>query len=386
MTSIGSNPTTDTVAGSMSHSSSNSLLGGEYSEVSAMTTTGEEDQGPGTESGPTSKPGRRRLFGFGKKKDGKDGKDAKNGKDGDKQQVDDDAAPEPEAAANPVPIQTTRTASPLRSRADFEASSPQGPALHYQTSPSPHRNLRSASPGMSSPASSSIFERNVQENSIPTEPSPAIPAHIQTENHIPPVLEASAQAITDERLDPDNVAIVTHSAHQPAAVTVTGSSSGPDDNIPAASLDDLLNQSVNDDTASNYGALDAADVRRLSFISFADVVQSENAEQHMSSRESVHLSGLTTNLSGNRSPSPVRSPLSEQGLGTSPPTSGPPSFKGLDSPPGRASRGPSSPALSYSSPTGELTIETMRQALRKTGSGDLSGARSQPLSAVSADD
>ncbi len=35
---------------------------------------------------------------------------------------------------------------------------------------------------------------------------------------------------------------------------------------------------------------------------------------------------------------------------------------------------------------GELNIETMAQALRKTGSGDLSGIRSQPLSAVGNDD
>jgi hypothetical protein len=34
---------------------------------------------------------------------------------------------------------------------------------------------------------------------------------------------------------------------------------------------------------------------------------------------------------------------------------------------------------------GELTIETMSQALRKMGSSDLSGARSQPLSPVSTD-
>jgi hypothetical protein len=64
-----------------------------------------------------------------------------------------------------------------------------------------------------SPASSQIFERNVQE----PEPSPAIPAHIKTEDHIPAALDASSLAITDDHLNPDEVEIVMHVAHQPAA-------------------------------------------------------------------------------------------------------------------------------------------------------------------------
>jgi hypothetical protein len=137
-----------------------------------------------------------------------------------------------------------------------------------------------------------------------------------------------------------------------------------------------------DETASNYGALDAADFRRLSFISFADVVQAE----HVENNKDMHMSLSSTT---NRSPSPIRSPASSHGFGPSPPTSGAPSVKGIDI--SKAARMPGSPTShgTQSPPLGgELMVETMRQALRKTGSGDLSGARSpsQPLSAVSMED
>lgn len=61
--------------------------------------------------------------------------------------------------------------------------SPRGSPRIYPTgvAASPSRRVRSSSPGLHSPASSQIFERNVQE----PESSPAIPAHIQTEDHIP---------------------------------------------------------------------------------------------------------------------------------------------------------------------------------------------------------
>ena len=301
------------------------------------------------ESTPT-KSVKRRLFGLVKKKD-------------------DDKSLKPEQggstsiAATP-PRDTARTSSPFGS----ERARPSSPGTHHYTS----------IPRPASPASSFIFERNVQETAIPVPTSPAIPGHIQTENHIPPVLEASSLAITNDHLNPDNVEIVTHAAHQPAALTVTGASAseGPWQEEPPVHSD-------HEDGASTYGALDTNDVRRLSFISFADVVQSEHVEQS-ASKESVHLAGLTsTTRSANRSPSPMRSPGSSHGpLGTSPPTSAPGSVIGS---PGRDFKNPISPVVSaHSSLTGgELTIETMRQALRKTGSGDLSGARSQPMSAVS---
>ena len=252
----------------------------------------------------------------------------------------------------------------------------------YAVPSSPSRNLNSSSPGIPSPASSQIFERSVQEDGLVSTASPAIPAHITTENHIPPVLDASSEAITNDHLNPDNVAIVMHSAHQPAAVTVTGA--GTSEAVGSSWSDDTSAHPDNDDAASNYGALDSTDVRRLSFISFADVVHAEHVDHSSGAVPSIS-SPLAASMSRARSSSPARSPISSKGLGGSPVTSTSESSKGWETSPHRGLRGAGS-ALSGHSPTngGELTIETMRQALRKTGSGDLSGARSQPLSATEA--
>ncbi|CAI6342410.1 unnamed protein product [Periconia digitata] len=242
---------------------------------------------------------------------------------------------------------------------------------------SPGRRVRSSSPGLHSPASSQIFERNVQE----PENSPAIPAHIQTEDHIPAALDASSIAITDNHLNPDEVEIIMHSAHQPAAAAVAGSVS---ESIHSPSLiqEDLASSSHHDLSESthnpSYGSLDTADPKRLSFISFADVVQAELAE---TDRDAVQFMSLSSTV--DRSPSPVRSPVSSHGFSASPPRSGAASEKGA------GARSPSSPTMhsTLSQPlAGDLQIETMRQALRRTGSGDLSGARSQSLGAASAEE
>lgn len=315
-----------------------------------------------------AKAGKRRLFGFGKKK--KDDEKAKGV--GDVESI-----PNGTAATANVPI-----AQPTAQR--VQAAMPISPsrANHpYRSPSSPHRNLYSSSPRIVSPAGSQIFERDVQESAVQVPASPAIPSHIQTENHIPPVLDASSEAITNSTLDPDAVEIVMHSSHQPAAVTVTGV--GGTEATPGVWADELIAHPDKDDAASNYGALDSADVRRLSFISFSDIVQSEHMD-HAGSRDSIYVAGLSSLSSGhNRSPSPIRSPISSSGVGTSPPTSKSASVKGIDLSPRARPLG--SPTLAFPSPSGELTIETMRQALRRTESGDLSGIRSQPLSPSSPD-
>lgn len=236
-----------------------------------------------------------------------------------------------------------------------------------------------------------IFERNVQDEVIHPETSPHLPSHVIMENHIAPALDASAEAITNEKLDPDTVEIVTHATHQPAAVTITGLgaehslASSMQEEFPPASAISAFRQDA--DNASNYGSLDSTDVRRLSFISFADVV---HGEQEMGDvrRDSAHLSGHPS-LVPPRSPSPVRSPTSSAAFGTSPPTSVTASVKGFETSPHRAPRGTGSPLPGQSSPLGvgsEINVETMRQALRKTGSGDLSHFRSAPTSAVGNDE
>ncbi|KAH7026403.1 uncharacterized protein B0I36DRAFT_248160 [Microdochium trichocladiopsis] len=247
------------------------------------------------------------------------------------------------------------------------------------TPSSPGRVGHPSSPRLSSPAGSQIFERNVQDSAVLPSLA-AIPAHIQTENHIPPVLDASSEAITDDHLNPDTVEIVTHTHHQPAAAAVTGASMPPSqDSLAQPWAEDLAAfSSDKEELASNYGSLDSSDVRRLSFISFADVVQAEHGGLGgmPGNRESVHLGGLTSlaSLGANRSPSPIRSPVSSQGPETSPPNSKTGSIKGFNMSPMRQPLGsPISPEHSIGG--GDLNIETMSQALRRTGSTDLSQAR-----------
>ncbi|KAF8865119.1 hypothetical protein BDZ45DRAFT_473668 [Acephala macrosclerotiorum] len=319
-------------------------------------------------TGEGAKQGKRRLFGFGKKKDIDKTKEKKKG----------DMTPVVAAAATSAPI-----AQPIARRVPFQNTSPPRsiPNNPYPSPGSPHRVLYSSSPRIVSPAGSQIFERDVQESAVLIPNSPAIPSHVQTENYIPPVLDASTEAITNNEIDPDTVEIVMHSSHQPAAVAMTGA--GNVDPMGGMWADDLVAHPDKDDAASNYGALDSTDVRRLSFISFSDIVQSEHAE-HAGSRDSIYVAGLSTLSSGHRSPSPVRSPVSSQGFGTSPPTSKSASVKGFDmSPRGKPLGSPISTHAPLNG--GELTIETMSQALRRTGSGDLSGFRSQPLSPSSPD-
>lgn len=264
-----------------------------------------------------------------------------------------------------------RPVSPLASPGSPGRSHP------YGISSSP-RGMRSASPRTHSPASSMIFERSVQEDvgAVP-QASPQIPSHVITENHIPPALDATAEAITDRKLDPDSVEIVTHSAHQPAAVTITEAHhdqpTSPilsDDNLRHTTSGTESLMEVPSASASNYANLDSVDVRRLSFISFADVVHAEHDIATGDNRRDSAAIMSHPSFNIPRSPSPLRSPLSSTGAtGTSPPTSH-----------------ETSPHRPAAGPVGDLNIETMRQALRKTGSGDLSGFRSPSVSATGNED
>ncbi|KAH7419991.1 hypothetical protein BKA64DRAFT_31078 [Cadophora sp. MPI-SDFR-AT-0126] len=339
--------------------------------VSKTADSSDAEQEAVETTGEGAKTGKRRLFGFGKKKGDEQTKGKNKG----------------ESATSAVTSNaTTNIIQPVARRPPVQNASPprSNPNHPYQLPASPHRNIFSSSPRVVSPAGSQIFERDVQESTLPVPNSPAIPSHIQTENHIPPVLDASSEAITNSTIDPDTVEIVMHSSHQPAAMNVTGMGSLEPVGGNGTWADDLVAHPDKDDAASNYGALDSTDVRRLSFISFSDIVQSEHAE-HAGSRDSIYVAGLSSLSSGhNRSPSPIRSPVSSQGFSASPPTSKSASIKGVDmSPKGRPLGSPISthPPLTG----GELTIETMTQALRRTGSGDLSGVRSQPLSPSSPD-
>ena len=348
---------------------------------------------------------KRSLFGFGKKR------------------AEESTKPSSKEAAKPTsnkpPSALAQTTATTNRSAATSSAQPEHP---YFSPSSPGRPGFPSSPRISSPASSQIFERDVQETgSILIPNSPAIPSHIQTENYIPPVLDASSEAITDNHLDPDNVEIITHASHQPigvglAAATSSALSSPHEPPAHSSWTDELAAFSARRypaDSASNYGSLaDTTDVRRLSFISFADVVQAEQQQlrEQLSggepgSRESTHLiAGLTSlNINSsssprNRSPSPVRSPVSSAGSKSG-------SVTGVDLSPrlhptvpaaaGKQSLGsPTNLGPGGSGPppvpvvTGEIAVETMAQALRRTGSGDLSGyphvasVRSFPMSPI----
>lgn len=268
-------------------------------------------------------------------------------------------------ASTPPGAQSPR--SPVRSlQPGSPVLAPRPTSAPYTTSPTP--------PRLSS-SSSQIFERNVQEHPngsiLPAPTSPSIPAHIQTDNHIPPVLDASSLAITDQDCGVDEVEIISHSFHQPAfSVAPPIGSAGSHGYSSLDHSEDAGNYSGDDWTSSSSHG---ADKRRLSFISFADVVQAEQSQQFgdglyaytTSSRGSPVQSPIndsfsisTINETLRRSPSPIR-------LGNSPPQVSYMSQAG-------ESLGERSP--------GELTIETMREAMNKPGNGDL--VPKSPISGV----
>ena len=338
--------------------SSTPALGDDTQISSLMNNNGESEQAhAAAEDG--SKSTKRRFWGLSKK--GAEPKAEKS-----------EQMPAPSTVPRVPNVAPLRPVSPFNPSERLAAASPNRGSHSQGAVASP--TLSAMSPRPHSPASSQIFERSVQEEVVPSQASPQIPSHIITENHIPPVLEEASAAITDTHLDPDSVEIVTHTLHQPAALTVTGTPAG-EMSMASSVFDDTGYQREAEESRSNVASLEASDVRRLSFVSFADVVHGEHVAETgdlTSLRDSAHLS----NLHGTqRSPSPIRSPASSHGLGTSPPTSVSPSFHPVDST--QSTSGPrhtgSNNPQTHSPPLGgELNVETMRQALQKTGNEDVS--------------
>lgn len=314
-------------------------------------------------------------------------------------------------------VQAMRPASPFKQ--DLKSTGAQPIPISPARNPYPNTmaaaaspsRLRSSSPRLVSPASSEIFERNVQEpvpiSTLQNELTPAhIPTHVLTEDHIPPALEASAEAITSEKLNPDEVEIVTATSHQPAAASVLEGSTSHADlaslNSPAppslhqeGSEPGSLTQAsgflpppgTEEEATNSYGALDPNDVRRLSFISFADVVQSEHQHpaapvEMVGSRDSLHIGSIPNLHERAGSPRSLSSGVVTPPLGTS--NINPMAINTEQSPVRSAVGSPVAGAGVGAH--SELTIETMRQAVRKTASGDLSGVRSTGMSPVASDE
>lgn len=368
---------------------------------------------------------RQRVLGLaGKKKEKEKEKNNNVKEDREKLQADSKMSAAPVTQAVPVaavaPLKQQQ--QPLDPKAQGQAAlgSPlrNNPLQNTIAASSPSR-VRSSSPRLHSPASSEIFERNVQEP-IPISSlgkdeknlEQHLPAHVITEDAIPPALEASAEAITNNRLNPDEVEIVTSASHQPAAQVVLEAATSHTDltslNSPRSEgLEAAIGEptsslhatgilpGADEDNASTYAQLDPNDVRRLSFISFKDIVHSEHQQMAASSlgdigsRDSLHISHAAPATSiSERAASPLRCPRS--------PTSTHSSSKGglTTPPPGINATNPlavnpeQSPVRSIGlgspgSQHGELTIETMRQSIRKTASGDLGQVRSTGMSPIS---
>jgi hypothetical protein len=335
----------------------------------SSTTLLIRETSPGGDDNVLAK-GKRKILGLGQQKEGAD------------VEKETERAGATQRTMSPTSAPTLLPSPPLTDHRASPRGSPVMRPVGIGASPNRRSMHRSTSPGLHSPASSAIFERNVQE----PEESSATPAHIKTEDHIPPALDASALAITDDHLNPDEVEIVMHPAHQPASTAVAESMADSSVYSPSLAHEGSMASSHVDvhEPASNYGSLDMTDPRRLSFISFADVVQAEHVEQDreaaLGSIDALQFQSLSS--AANRSPSPMRSPAaSSHGMSTSPPTSGAVSPRFADNGPTHST---GSPSLGGGEPP--LQIETMRQALRKTHSGDLSGGRPRPLSSVALED
>jgi len=282
-----------------------------------------------------------------------------------KQQQQHEREAAPAVDAKPLPATTTTPA-------------PCAPSLMPSPplSTSRGRSADGFAPGLHSPASSLIFERNVQE----PEASAAVPAHIKTEDHIPPALDASSLAITDAQLNPDDVEIVMHAAHktqggahdEAVAGAVAAAAAA------AAATATATATATGEPSEVGYGALDLTDPRRLSFISFADVVQAEHVEYD---RQELLGAGLASPVSSPPTTTTTSGAASPQTADLGRTLSHGSRKSGAQSPPiAAAAAAAAATTVGAELP---LQIETMRQALRKTHSGDLSGVRSQPMSPVS---
>ncbi|EGX45156.1 hypothetical protein AOL_s00173g257 [Orbilia oligospora ATCC 24927] len=320
----------------MTTASAPAPLGESIHQLPPDTISGESEKAQLT---PTQQK-RRSFFNFGKKK----------------QAASDDSSKT--SSTTVIPPITTISPPETKSTGTNSTTSPVSPvrSSHFGS----QRRSKAGSPRLST---SSIFERNVQDPSLPPG-SPSIPTHFSTENHIPAVLEATSLAITDSSVDPDRVEIVSSTSHH-TVLSHPESYSNPWAEESAHSGDESIGHGYTSSLAS-------ADKRRLSFISFADVVQAENeqASQSSTNLESSHISKPTASQASNRAPSlrsnsPIRTPPH---VPHSPPGTG----LGLSD--FSMEKDMSIPAPSAAAHHSEVTVETLSQALKKHGSADLKQA------------
>lgn len=263
-----------------------------------------------------------------------------------------------------------------------EVGSPQS-FREYSLSPMHQSSVTSGSGGFSSPASSLIFERSVQGDL--DEKTSALGLHYQ-EDYIPPVLEASANAITDANFDPDQIEVVSL-RHRSSSIMrsppPTGESTGASSPVdsqnaapafpgnfsqiaspplpPAAQFSKHAPPAIN--TSVGLG-VDEANVPSptgsessrhvLSFYSFADILSAEHQpgqqqqQPNQQPNQQHQLPHGASSIKSHRSLSPVQS--------------------------GGGGGGPTSPLVSpiSSGDDDEMTVTSMRETLRRN-TGEIAG-------------
>ncbi|KAK9322052.1 hypothetical protein V1517DRAFT_151612 [Lipomyces orientalis] len=178
-----------------------------------------------------------------------------------------------------------------------------------------------SSPRVSSPASSMIFERQVQD---PVLTASDVPSHHHSENLIPPVLAASCEALTDESVDPDEVEVISVARPYSNSIHRTNSSvSLASQASMAPSFQPVSSKSSSSTSPSSAPPpTSGSSTHRLSFYTYADVVHDalapadENLPQSLSQDPASQdgkpprplLSLTATNMTGEANPaSPVLS-------------------------------------------------------------------------------
>jgi hypothetical protein len=111
-----------------------------------------------------------------------------------------------------------------------------------------------------------IFERSVGDNVLPASTA-GIPTHQLSEDLIPPALDASAETLVDTSVDPNSVEIVTMG-------NVDASVPNPRTNSP---FDPTTGLDINS-IEPGSSLLEGDERKRLSFISYADLVHAEHRD------------------------------------------------------------------------------------------------------------
>ncbi|RDW31040.1 hypothetical protein B0I72DRAFT_140492 [Yarrowia lipolytica] len=197
-------------------------------------------------------------------------------------------------------------------------------------SPKSQNSMTESVSALSSPASSMIFERNVQEFSVAATSAGASSSkiwhnhdntHYHGEDRVAPALDASTEAIINSKVNPEDIDVI--SLRRPSSIRARSPTEASLNSLWSPGSPTMLqdassggprtrnnSMSVHPLTASHTGGslspdkLNGGDGRQvLSFCSFADVVHTENEETTASSDRLGRFD--TRSQSALRSPSPL---------------------------------------------------------------------------------